>query len=343
MVEILREKIVSDEAWVGSEMQQTDTWIWHLTDEEKAEIDGALVNVKNAGAAIPFGADVFPLPAFKPRLSAMVDSVLHGTGVALIRGIPRDKYSDEDCQLLYWGLGIHIGHPVSQNSRGHLLGHVTDEGRDLSDPDARGYQTRNRLDFHCDQLPTDIIGLFCMRGAKSGGASYLVSAPAVYNVLLTERPDLIDTLYEMFHVDWRGDHPDGGRPWYDMPMFSLADGKLSARFTNRAFIDSTVRYGDHLAPTDAQREALDVVQEIANRPELRLEMDFQEGDIQLINNLTVMHARQAYEDYDDPKLKRHLLRMWIGLPDSQRRPLSPLLDERYEFVRRGGIPKQAAA
>ncbi|MDE0537835.1 MAG: TauD/TfdA family dioxygenase [Rhodospirillales bacterium] len=343
MVEILRERIISEEAWIGAEMQQTDSWIWRLTEEEKAEIDSALLNVKEAGATIPFDADVFPLPEFKPRLCAMIDSVLRGTGVALVHGISRDHYSDEDCQLLYWGLGMHIGHPVSQNARGHLLGHVTDEGRDLGDPDARGYQTRNRLDFHCDQLPTDIIGLFCMRGAKSGGASYLVSAPTVHNVLLNERPDLIGPLYEMFHVDWRGDHPDGGQPWYDMPMFSVADGKLSARFTNRAFIDSTVRYGDHLAPTDAQREALDVVQEIANRPELRLEMDFQEGDIQLINNLTVMHARQAYEDYDDPRLKRHLLRMWIGLPDGQRRPLSPLLDERYEYVRRGGIPKQAAA
>ena len=86
-----------------------------------------------------------------------------------------------------------------------------------------------------------------------------------------------------------------------------------------------------------------MVQEIANRPELRLEMDFQEGDIQLINNLTVMHARQSYEDYEEPEMKRHLLRMWIGLPDEKRRPLSPLLDERYEYVRNGGIPKQAAA
>ena len=343
MTDIIREPIKAKEAWIGSEMQNTDGWVWQLTDDDIAEIGEALSRVKRSGGMVPFKSKDFPLPNFRKKLGQIVDSILHGTGVAFIRGLSRDEYSDQDCELLYYGLGIHMGHPVSQNARGHLICHVTDEGRDLSDPNARGYQTRNRQDYHCDQLPTDIIGLFCLRGAKSGGASYLVSASAVHNVLLDERPDMVAPLYEMYHIDWRGDHPDGGQPWYDMPMYSVADGKLSARFTNRAFIDSAPRHGEHLAATDEQREALDVIQEIANRPGLRLEMDFQEGDIQLINNLTVMHARQAYEDYDDPEMKRRLLRMWIGLPDDKRRPLSPLLDERYEYVRNGGIPKQAAA
>ena len=139
----------------------------------------------------------------------MVSHVTNGLGVMLVRGLPRENYSRADCELIYWGIGVHIGKPVSQNARGHVLGHVTDEGRDLSDPNARGYQTRNRLDFHCDQLPFDIIGLFCLRTAKSGGTSYLVSAPAVHNTLLAERPELLDVLYQPFHVDWRGDHPDG--------------------------------------------------------------------------------------------------------------------------------------
>jgi hypothetical protein len=32
--------------------------------------------------------------------------------------------------------------------------------------------------------------------------------------------------------------------------------------------------------------------------------------------------------------------MWIGLKDKERRPLSHLLDERYNWVRKGGIPKK---
>ena len=65
-----------------------------------------------------------------------------------------------------------------------------------------------------------------------------------------------------------------------------------------------------------------MVQEIANVRNLPRN-GFSGGDIQLINNLTVMHARQSYEDYEEPEMKRHLLRMWIGLPDEKRRPLYP--------------------
>ncbi len=343
MVEVIREPIDTPDAWVGPEIQGDPRWLHMLSDAEVAEIDAALQAVKAAGTEIPFAAEDFPLPTFRARLNELMDRVSNGLGVILIRGVPRDRYTDEECGLIYWGISAHIGAPVSQNARGHLLGHVTDEGKTLDDPNARGYQTKNRLDFHCDQLPVDVLGLFCLRGSKSGGTSYLVSAPAVHNVMLAERPDLLDVMYAPFHVDWRGDHPDGAQPWYDIPMLTAHDGRLAARITNRSFMESVSRYSDDLALSDAQREALDVFQEISNREELRLMMDFQPGDMQFINNHTVLHARQAYEDYDDPALKRHLLRVWVALPDGKRRPLAPVLEERYRFVETGGIPKQAAA
>ena len=343
MVEIIRETITTPDAWVGPEIQGDGRWLHELTDGEVDEIDAALAAVKASGADIPFSADAFPLPTFRARLNELMDRVSNGLGVILIRGVPRERYTDEECGLVYWGISAQIGVPVSQNGRGHLLGHVTDEGKTLDDPNARGYQTNNRLDFHCDQLPVDVLGLFCLRGAKSGGTSYLVSAPAVHNVMLAERPDLLNVMYEPFHVDWRGDHPDGAQPWYDIPMLTARDGRVAARITNRSFMESVSRYGEELTLSDTQREALDVFQEVSNREGLRLKMDFQPGDMQFINNHTVLHARQAYEDYDDPALKRHLLRVWIALPDAKRRPLAPVLDERYRFVEMGGIPKQAAA
>lgn len=343
MVEIIREPITSPDAWVGPDIQGDDRWLYELTRDDIAELDAALESVKSAGAEIPFSAETFPIPNFGTKLDELVSRVSDGLGLILIRGLPRERYSDEECALIYWGIGTHAGRPVSQNSRGHLLGHVTDEGKTLNDPNARGYQTRNKLDFHCDQLPVDLLGLLCLRKSKTGGASYLVSAPAVHNVLAAERPDLLEALYNPFHIDWRGDHPDGTQPWYDSPMFSAHKGRLTARITSREFMESAARYGDELALTDVQREALNLLQEISNREELRLQMHFQEGDMQFINNHAILHAREAYEDYDDPKLKRHLLRVWVALRDDRRRELAPILAERDAFVRQGGIPKQAAA
>jgi hypothetical protein len=343
MTETIRETITTPDAWVGPQIQSDDRWLYHLSEDEIAELDSALQTVKEAGLEIPFSADAFPIPNFKGRLDELISRVTDGLGVILIRGMPRERYTNDECGLIYWGLGVHMGRPVSQNSRGHLLGNVTDEGKTLADPNARGYQTKNRLDFHCDQLPVDLLGLFCLRTAKTGGTSYLVSAPAVHNVILEERPDLLDVLYAPFHVDWRGDHPEGGQPWYDVPMLTARDGRIAARVTNRSFMESVSRYGDELSLTEAQREALDVFQEISNREELRLKMDFQEGDMQFVNNHSILHARQAYEDHDEPDRKRRLLRMWIGMTDERRRLLAPILADRYRFVEIGGIPKTREA
>lgn len=343
MVEVLREKIVGPGAWRGPDIQNDESWLMRLTDREIDEIDAALRNVQSKGLDIPFKAADFPLPTLSARLAEVPDRLEEGLGAVMIRGLPRQRYSAKECELIYWGFGAHLGTPVSQNTRGHLLGHVRDEGRVMDDPNTRGYQTRAKMDFHSDQLPVDVLGLFCLRTAKKGGASALTSVGAVHNVILKERPDLLEVLYQPFNIDWRGEEPRGEQPWYQCPMFSYAGGKVTSRITSRAYFTGVTRFGQNLALTDIQNEALDFVQEVANREDLRLRMHFAEGDMQFINNHSILHAREEFEDYEDPELKRHLLRMWIAYPEARRRQLSPMLAERYSFVVRGGIPKKIAA
>lgn len=336
-----RDVITGPGAWIGPEIQHDASWIYRVDDSTIAEIDAALAQARRTGAKIPFPADAFPLPRFAALLDVILEEIEQGRGFMLIRGIPRHRYSDDECELIYWGLGAHLGRPVSQNARGHLLGHVRDEGRMHADPNARGYQTRERMDFHTDMLPIDLLGLFCLRTAMSGGASKLVSALTIHNVLREERPDLLEALYGAFHIDWRGEEPAGEQPWFTLPMFSACDGRVTTRIVSLPYYDSAARHGERCRPTAIQREALEMVQEIANRPELMLTMDFQEGDIQLINNHILLHAREAYEDHPEPARKRHLLRMWIAVDDARRRPLAPTLAGRYRWVREGGIPAGA--
>jgi len=335
--------ITTSDAWIGERLQSDTGWILHLGEAALREIDDALQAVKRRGLQPPFAKADFPLPT----VSALLDQALHeieqGRGFQLIRGIPRARYSDADCELLYWGLGLHFGRPVSQNARGHLLGYVRDEGRVIADPNARAYQTNQRMDFHTDMLPIDVLGLFCMRTAKCGGASKLTSALTVHNVLREERPDLLAVLYGDFHLDWRGEEPAGERPWFVLPMYSEQDGRVTTRICSLAYFESAVRFGEPHRLTPLQREALEAVQAIANRPALMLSMSFEEGDIQLINNHTMLHAREAYVDYDEPERQRHLLRMWIAVDDARRRPLAPALHDRYRWVEMGGIPAKMRA
>lgn len=344
MTEQISGEITHRGAWLGSDIQGSGgDWIHHLSAAALTDLDAALGHAQKAGLRIPFGKEDFPLNACAAELAALLPEVQNGLGFCVLRGIPRDKYSDAECEIIYWGLGVHIGSPVSQNDRGHLLGHVLDEDRSYDDPSARGYQTAQRMDFHCDLLPVDVLGLFCLHQAKSGGMSHLVSSLTVHNVLARERPDLLDVTYQPFYLDWRDEEPDGEQPWYAIPMFSSAEGHVTSRFTSRQYLQSCQRFGPEYTITGAQTECLDLVQEIANRPALRVSFLLQEGDIQLVNNHTTMHARDAFEDHDDPALKRHLLRMWIALPDGTRRPLSAQLDGRYKWVKAGGFPLKDAA
>ena len=335
-----RAVITGPGAWIGPEIQHDASWVHQLDAADIEEIDAALGHARRAGVRIPFAADAFPLPRFAAELDRILDEIENGRGFVLVRGIPRDRYTDHECELLYWGLMSHLGTPVSQNARGHLLGHVRDEGREIADPNARAYQTNQRMDFHTDMLPIDVLGLFCMRTARSGGESKVVSALTIHNVLREERPDLLEALYGEFHMDWRGEEPEGEQPWFTLPMFSAREGRVTTRVVSLPYYESAARFGEQYAPTPLQLEALEAVQEIANRPELMLSMDFQEGDIQLLNNHTMLHARTAYVDYDEPGRQRHLLRMWLAVPDARRRPLADALGSRYEWVRRGGIPKK---
>ena len=330
--------ITGPAAWIGPQIQNDPSWIVRMDGDAVAEIDAALAHVKRSGATIPFSREDFPLSRFAATLDSVLDELENGRGFALLRGIPRDRHSDDDCALIYWGIGVHLGNPVSQNARGHRLGHVRDEGRVIADPNARVYQTNLRMDFHCDLLPVDVVALFCLRAAKSGGASKVVSAVTAHNVLLKERPDLLEALHGDFRVDWRGEEPEGEQPWYTMPMFSVRDGKLAARICSRNYIRSAARFGESCRPSAQQLEALDALQEVCNRRELMLTMDFQEGDIQLLNNHVTMHARDAYVDHDEPDRQRHLLRMWIAVDDARRWPLSDALAERYRWVKAGGVP-----
>ena len=331
-----RELRTDPTVWRGDEIERDPSWIIRLQPEMIEELEGLVRSTGNL--ELPFTTADFEFDRCRSVVDDVVSLVSHGPGLALVRGLPRDRFTSAECERIYWAFGVHLGSPVRQNSVGDRLGHVRDTGMSVDDPNVRVYQTNIKLDYHADQLPVDVLGLFCLRAALRGGASKIVSATAIHNVVLEERPDLLEVLYEPFNVDWRGEEAEGEQPWYQMPMFSVADGKMASRFASLAYFRSVDRFGAHLAMRPEQSEALDVVQEVANRPGMALSMMFEEGDMQFLNNHVMLHAREAFEDDSDPELRRHLLRMWISYPIENRQSLSPLLAERYRYVEAGGMP-----
>jgi hypothetical protein len=334
----IRRPIEGPSVWTGAEMRgRAAEWTYCLSPAERAEIEAAVAAVRARGIELAEIARAdFPLPTLGPVLDRIRGEVLNGRGFALLRGMPVDG-PVELSATAYWGVGSYFGSARSQNAKGHLLGHVYDLGRGLSatDPTIRSYATNEGQKFHIDRC--DVVALLCLRRAKSGGLSAMVSSMALHNVILARRPDLLERLYRPFPTDRRGEVPAGKAPFYEAPVFNAYEGTVSVLYS-RLHIGSSRRFPEarRLDPEDF--EALDLLQELANDPELRLDMSFEPGDVQILHNHTILHARSAYEDWPDEARKRHLLRLWLCPPDA--RALPPIFAETYGGTAigdRGGI------
>jgi hypothetical protein len=260
--------------------------------------------------------DDFPLPTLAALFADVTREQIDGRGFVLVRGVPIDGLAPDQIELLYWGIGQHVGRPIYQRRTDDLLVYVRDQGVDPNSPLVRGYQTSARLDYHCDS--SDVVALLCVRPAASGGVSTIVSSVAVHDELVRRSPEVAALLHEQWWHDRKSG--DGMDSFFQCSVFASRDGRLFAHY-GRAYMESASRHPD-IPPLPADRTAaLDALDELTNSADFVLNMDFQPGDIQFLNNYTVMHARTEYIDHPEPSRKRELIRLWLvmdtnlGLPE----------------------------
>jgi hypothetical protein len=325
-------------AWQGMDFREPGDFTHLLTDAEITEIDAAVQSIVQQGIDhIAIDQHNFELPQLGKQLTTIRDDVLlRGRGFMVIRGVPVEYYSIEKAAAAFLGIGAYLGKPVSQNGKGHILGHVKDLGRSIEDPNARIYQTTHKQTFHTDSV--DIVALLCLKTAKAGGLSRIVSSMFLYNEMFRRRPDLAAVLFEPFCFDRRGEVPPGKKGHYETPIFHWHADRLSVFYGNRYYIESAQRFPDAPRLTRKQIEALDLFDALANDPSNYLDIEFKPGDIQCIHNHVILHDRTDYEDWAEPERKRHLLRLWLCPPNG--RPLPPVFADRYgstEIGNRGGI------
>jgi len=305
--------------WTAVDVADPGDWTEVLGPADVAEIEAAVAHAQaRSDDLLKIGKADFPLPTLGPRLKAIERELIDGRGFVRLRGLPRERFDNDQMCLAYWGIGAHLGRPWPQNHYGHLLGDVTDQGKAPDDPTARGNELGQiGLDFHCDG--SDLVGLMCLRTGVSGGLSAVCNSVALHNDLVRARPDLAAELYKPQPFDMRGEQAAGRRGWYEMPVFTAHGGRLFVRLI-RAYILASQRHDDAPRLTDLAREALTWMQEHAESGAYSVTMDFQPGDMQFINNYHVLHGRTPYVD-DRPAGKiRHLKRLWLETEALTDRP-----------------------
>jgi hypothetical protein len=256
-------------------------------------------------------------PALDADFASVLDELMNGRGLVLVRGIPVQNHSIEEIEKMYWAVGAHIGAALSQNSFGMLMSRVQEERLADGSAATRGTKSRHELAFHTDEA--EVFGLMCVRPAKEGGTTQYASIPAIHNEILATRPDVLPTLYKGFPHHRRGEQPDD-QPVvspYDVPVFCNVDGVVSGVIVYGSIMAALHVLGRE--PTGEEVEALDVVQECATR--LQYDLTWEAGEAAFANNFAMFHARSDYVDWDEPDRKRLLLRYWLEVPPEFRRPM----------------------
>jgi hypothetical protein len=329
------EQVTERSAWTASELADDPTWRYTMSTGEIDELESATAQALASGLQVgEFSREDFPLPSLGPRIAALSDEVENGRGVALLRGVPVQRHEQDSIRVMYWGIGVHAGIPISQNSKGQLLAEVIDKGNDYGDINARGFVTNAELLPHVDT--SDMTTLLCLRAARSGGESRVVSSTAVYNAVVVEHPQYLDSLYRGFHNDLRGEGPTGDVNELTVnrvPVFSDYEGRVSCSFNYRMIQSACEKSGVPL--TDEERTALDFMREASLRDDLLYRFTLTPGDMQMISNHSLFHSRATFVDHDELERKRCLLRFWMNMRDG--RPLEDDFAARYNTGPRGGV------
>jgi hypothetical protein len=326
--------VVDPAGWRADEIGDAATFV--LNEAHIAELNAALVHIERE--SIPIEAmrrTDFRLARLESLMREVRRELMDGHGFALLHGFPVERYSRRQTATAYCGIGTHLGKAVMQNALGHMMGHEKDLGYDKNDPNRRNYHTNQNTDFHAERC--DIVGLLCLRNAKHGGDTKIVSSITVYNEMLKRRPDLVAEMVKPLYRDRRGEVPAGKDPWYTLPMFCFQNGFLSVRGGN-SFVKSAQRFPEVPRLSEAQLEALALMQEIAS--DCHIDIHLAPGDCLFVHSHVILHARTQYEDWPEAERKRHMLRLWLNIDLAFGDSARPLTAEFAEAVQ-GIAPEMA--
>ena len=323
MNDIAGKPISDTRAWRGAELSRGD-WVTRLSSDQI----GALYETANtlsddSSKWLDFDSAQITDETLSNLFAVAGNELLTGRGFVLFRGL--DAHDTERLRRVFWILGKGLGKPVMQNAKGEVLSIVADRfaGAERG-VDTRGYESNDELRFHCDG--GDCIGMSCIRQAREGGTNGLVSLYALYNEILHQHPQHLDALQQGFPLYSRKEQGDaasteklGKVQPTRIPVFAWQDGAMST-WLNIQLAELAAQMSGQ-AYNDAEREALECIERLANDPDLQLTFKQQPGDVIFINNLAVMHRREKYHDTSDPTQNRALYRMWINL--HQQRSVVP--------------------
>ena len=315
---MIQHRIDHPSAWTGAGLNGKEDLIFELTPRHHDAFHHAIKDVRSRGLPLDKVAkEDFSLEQIGTDIATIKSTLDEGRGIVVVRGFPVANWSRDDVELMYWGLGLHLGVAANQSVMGDRLGHVLNVS-DV-DPNARAYRSQQELSLHNDL--GEYHGMFCLNTAKEGGESRFASSIAVHNAMLAEAPHHLPRLYRGYSLYRVGEEGPDELPYtpHRVPVFSERDGYLSSRYM-RGFIVAAATLREEILEEE-DIAALDYFDQVAHRDEVMVEFMLEPGEATFYNNYFVMHARTAFTDDKPNGRARHLLRLWLYTENG--RPVNP--------------------
>ncbi len=322
--------------WDIKTLEQSKNWRFALDPATALEILRVVRHARTADKKIlSYRKSDFPIEHLVEVFHAAMAEVTDGLGIAMISGLPRQGVSEQEFALMTWAIGLHLGVARPQDRHTAYLNKVQDIGTDYRSPTGRGYSSNAKLDFHVDG--SDVVLLSCFNQALEGGMSICASSIRAYQVLCEERPDLAPAMKELFPFSRNGEHQADESAWFMAPLVGVQDGLPFVAWNRNRLINALKL--EHVPPITAlQWEAVGYFDGLLRRPDLMFATFLQPGDLQILNNQTILHSRTAFVDAEHEEEKRTLFRLWLAVPNSRRLP--PMWEHysgtRQEATVRGG-------
>ncbi|MBV8354390.1 MAG: TauD/TfdA family dioxygenase [Candidatus Eremiobacteraeota bacterium] len=313
IVPMLDERIRGHQAWTRDSLAPRD-WIVEIPSECLREIRAALVELR--GNRLPIfllGPDDFQLEACRALMHGVRRQLDEGVMFAVLDRLPLEEMTRDEATQVYWLLASLVARPVAQKFDGTMFYEVSDTGAQLKPGSGiRPTVTNVELTFHNDnsynETQPHYVALLCFSKSLEGGRSRVISMYTVHNVLLEQHRDVLPRLYRPFWFDRHAEHEPDDVKVFAAPVFEY-DGRLRTRLAHREVYAGYELRGERL--DDEGTRALTAVQTVFDTPLLRVELDFEPGQIQFVNNRATGHARTEFLDGPEPHQKRRLLRMWL--------------------------------
>lgn len=311
---VLDQPLTGRQAWTRADVRDSDYRVVLSEAARRELLDAAAVLRRQPVPMLALRPDSLDLPACRAAMEQARAILADGVRFALIDRLPIEQLSLDEAKALYWILSSMLARPVAQKLDGTMVYDVHDTGKQaLPGSGVRPDKTNIELQFHNDNsynftMP-EYVGLLCVRPAKDGGMSRVMSFATVHNALRERHREVLPRLYESFWFDRQREFHPGEAPTFSAPLFIRDGERLHARMSLHQIRGGYALKGGVV--DNATTAALEAIKDVFADDSLQFQFRLEAGQIQYVANREIGHSRTEFHDFDDVERRRLLVRLWL--------------------------------